>query len=170
MAGDETRPRPDARFRSGLIDLIELDLLWIAGNLYSESVNNRRHFLSFLAALAAAPAPPADAAQPRTHTAGVYPLPAPFDKRSATLIEVYCAPGEPTAAHRHPGFVLGYVIEGEFRFQIAGQPERTLRAGETFYEPPGAKHLVSASASPDKPARILAIIIAEPEKPLVERL
>jgi quercetin dioxygenase-like cupin family protein len=90
------------------------------------------------------------------------PLPAPYDKQTATLVELYLAPGEPSSApHRHPGFVLGYVIEGEFRFQIAGEPARTVRAGETFYEPPGAQHLVSASAIADRSARVLAIVIAE---------
>jgi quercetin dioxygenase-like cupin family protein len=95
-------------------------------------------------------------------------LPGPYRGQTATMVEVYCAPGEKTAAHRHPGFVLGYVLEGEFRFQIAGEAEKVLHAGETFYEPPGATHLVSASASADRPARILAIIIAEKGKPTLE--
>jgi quercetin dioxygenase-like cupin family protein len=53
------------------------------------------------------------------------------------------------------------VIEGEFRFQISGEPERILRQGDIFYEPPGVTHLVSESASATKPTRVLAIIIAD---------
>jgi quercetin dioxygenase-like cupin family protein len=64
--------------------------------------------------------------------------------------------------------VLGYVIEGELRFQIAGQPERTVRAGDSFWEPPGALHLIAESAQPGRPVRFLAIIIADAGKPLVE--
>ena len=96
------------------------------------------------------------------------PLPPPYDKQSATLVELYVPAGRKSKPHKHAGFVLGYVIEGEFRFQIAGEPERILRAGDIFYEPPGATHVLSESASPDKPARVLAIVIAESGKTLTE--
>jgi quercetin dioxygenase-like cupin family protein len=68
--------------------------------------------------------------------------------------------------HRHAGFVLGYVIEGEFLFGTDGGKPRVVKAGEAFYEPPGAVHSTSASASPDRPVKLLAIIVAEPGKPL----
>jgi len=80
---------------------------------------------------------------------------------SANIIEVNYGPGEESSSHKHAGFVVGYVLEGEIRFQLGGQPERTLRAGETFYEPPGSIHQVSGNASKTKPARILAMIFAE---------
>jgi quercetin dioxygenase-like cupin family protein len=100
----------------------------------------------------------------RTRAAGIIPLPPPFDKQIATLTELYVEPGKHGTPHKHPGFVLGYVIEGEYRFQISGEPERILRAGDTFYEPPGVTHLISESASASKPARVLAIVIADSEK------
>jgi len=125
-------------------------------------MENRRWFFSILAALGTLPSrlrgePQATPARP----AGVIPLPPPFDNQSANFIELNVAPGTHSMPHRHAGFVLGFVISGEFRFQVAGQPERIVRAGETFYEAPGATHVVSESASPDKPARVLAIIIAD---------
>lgn len=129
-------------------------------------MDNRRNFLFALGALAlnqrsfAAP----------LRTAGIIALPPPFNNQSATFVEIYCAPGQRSTAHKHPGFVLGYVLEGKFRFQMAGHPERILRAGDTFYEPPGEAHLVAESANADRPARVLAIVIAEPGKPLVESL
>ena len=102
---------------------------------------------------------------------GNHPASSPVRQANGKHGRGYLAPGAPSSApHRHPGFVLGYVIEGEFRFQIAGEPERTIRAGETFYEPPGAQHLVSASAIADRPARVLAIVIAESGHPITEPL
>lgn len=92
-------------------------------------------------------------------------LPAPFDGWEASFLEVTAGAGS-APPHRHAGFVLGYVIEGEFRFATHDQPERTIPAGNTFYEPPGSVHTVSASAKADKPAKILAIIIAEKGKEL----
>lgn len=120
---------------------------------------DRRFFLSLLPAFPLASqqsGPP-----PRARTVATIPLPAPYEGQTATLVELNLAAGEASSApHRHPGFVLGFVMEGEFRFQIAGSPERVLRAGESFYEPPGSQHLVSASASPTSAARVLAIVIA----------
>ena len=129
---------------------------------------NRRLFLGGLLALAGSPKMWGDATNP-SRVAGVFPLPPPFDHQSATIVEIYCAPGQHGAPHRHPGFVLGYVIEGALRFQIAGQPERIVHSGETFWEPPGVVHQVAESASPDRPARFVAIVIAESGKPIVEQ-
>jgi quercetin dioxygenase-like cupin family protein len=125
-------------------------------------MEHRRDFLTMLAALGAVSSEVrADETHPPVRAAGVVPLPPPFDKLSANFAELYIAPGKHGAPHKHPGFVLGYVIEGEFRFQISGEPERILRAGDTFYEPPGVTHLLSESASATKPARVLAIVIAD---------
>src|SRR5580658_9268296 len=45
--------------------------------------------------------------------------------------------------HRHPGhYTFGYVIQGTYEFAINGEPSRILKAGEVFYEPPGALHSV----------------------------
>ena len=84
---------------------------------------------------------------------------------SVTAVEVKYAPGQASTAHRHPGFVLGYILEGEIEFQLAGQTKTTYGVGQMFYEPPGARHLVSANASAVKPARMLAMVFAEKGKP-----
>lgn len=131
-------------------------------------MENRRHFLLALSALAATPRLFEGEAPDPVRTAGVIPLPPPFDNQTATVVEVYCAPGERSTAHRHPGFVLGYVLEGTFRFQMEGGPVRVLRPGDTFYEQPGGTHLVAESATPGRSARVLAIVIAETGKPIVE--
>jgi quercetin dioxygenase-like cupin family protein len=128
-------------------------------------MEHRRDFLSMLTVLGAASSEARADEQPRrTRAAGVVSLPPPFDKQNASFTELYIEPGKKGTPHKHPGFVLGYVIEGEFRFQITGEPERILRAGDIFYEPPGVTHLVSESASATKAVRVLAIVIADSEK------
>ena len=89
-----------------------------------------------------------------------------MDGYVATAVEVKYEPGAASKAHRHGGMVLGYILEGEVRFQIAGQPEVTYHTGQMFYEPPGAIHAVSANASSTKPARLLAIVFAEKGTPV----
>ena len=61
----------------------------------------------------------------------------------ATAVEVTLEPGGASAPHRHPGPVLGYVLEGEYEWAIDDQPAKILKAGETFYEPGGCLHRVS---------------------------
>ena len=79
-----------------------------------------------------------------------------------TVSYVDYAPGRVGAAHRHPGFVLAYVLEGAVIAKISGQgDEKTYTAGQMFYEQPGATHEVSKNASQTMPARLLAMIFAK---------
>jgi len=89
-----------------------------------------------------------------------------MDGWQVTVVEVVTPAGHGSHRHQHPGFVLGYVLEGDLRFQLDGQPERTIPAGQMFYEAPGGVHAVSASASPTKPVRFLAMILAPKGVPL----
>jgi quercetin dioxygenase-like cupin family protein len=88
-----------------------------------------------------------------------------MDDWEVTVSHVDYPPGRVGQAHRHPGFVLAYVLEGSVITQIIGQgvsnEERTYRTGEMFYEPPGATHQVSKNASATQPARLLAMIFAK---------
>ncbi|MEP6474495.1 MAG: cupin domain-containing protein [Gemmatimonadota bacterium] len=84
-----------------------------------------------------------------------------------TAIEVSYKPGEMDLAHRHPGFVFGYVIEGDLKFQVDGGKETTYRAGQMFYEAPGGVHRISGNASATRPCRLLAMIFADKQSPLV---
>jgi quercetin dioxygenase-like cupin family protein len=79
-------------------------------------------------------------------------------KTKATTVEVTLEPGQASAPHRHPGPVFGYVLEGEYQWAIDDQPARTLKAGETFYEPTGCLHRVSKNAGKTR-ARILAVVL-----------
>jgi quercetin dioxygenase-like cupin family protein len=85
-----------------------------------------------------------------------------------SAVEVHYGPGLSSPVHRHPGFVLGYVLEGAVRFALKGQAERIVNTGQMFYEPPGSIHQVSSNASKEKPARLLALIFAERGEPLTK--
>src|SRR5690606_26010052 len=43
-----------------------------------------------------------------------------------TISEVSFAPGEGSNRHRHPGFVCGYVLEGQYEFGVDGKPSTVL--------------------------------------------
>jgi quercetin dioxygenase-like cupin family protein len=74
-------------------------------------------------------------------------------------------PGNASPAHRHPGHhTFGYVIEGTYELGINGQPPRTLKAGDVFYEPPGALHSMSRNAG-NTQMKIVVFMVADQSKP-----
>jgi quercetin dioxygenase-like cupin family protein len=76
-----------------------------------------------------------------------------------TTVELTFGPGAAGQPHRHPGPVFGSVIEGEFELGLDDQPAKTLKAGETFYEPGGALHRVSRNPSDRARTRVLAVML-----------
>jgi quercetin dioxygenase-like cupin family protein len=76
-----------------------------------------------------------------------------------TAVEVAYEPGEAGEPHRHPGPIFGYVLEGEFELGLGDEPVKTLKAGETFYEPTGILHRVSRNPGTKGRTRVLAVIL-----------
>ena len=83
-----------------------------------------------------------------------------------TLVEVDYGPGGASMPHSHPCPVTGYVVSGAIRSQVKGAPEKTYRAGESFYEPANGVHQVSANASATEPAKLLAYFVCDRDVPL----
>src|SRR5581483_9629665 len=52
---------------------------------------------------------------------------------SCTAVEVSYGPGEASAAHRHPGITIAYVLEGEIRSKVGDGPEQTYSAGQMLW-------------------------------------
>ena len=85
---------------------------------------------------------------------------------AVTAVEVHYGPGAGSAAHRHPGITLAYVLEGEVVSKVGDGPEKTYSVGQMFIETPNELHAVSRNASKTKPARLLAMLLAEKGKEL----
>ena len=81
--------------------------------------------------------------------------------KRVTIVRVFYGPGGFTPAHRHAGAVTAYITKGEIRSQLAGGPAETFKVGQSFFEPPGATHLVSANASNTEPAELIAVFVAD---------
>jgi quercetin dioxygenase-like cupin family protein len=91
---------------------------------------------------------------------GSYALPNVPGKR-VTIVRVFYGPGGFTRAHRHAGSVTAYITKGEIRSQLGGGPVETFKVGQSFFEPPGATHLISANASDTEPAELIAVFVAD---------
>ncbi|GJD49990.1 hypothetical protein OPKNFCMD_2726 [Methylobacterium crusticola] len=83
--------------------------------------------------------------------------------KSLRAVLVEYPPGAASPPHRHAAsaFIYATVLEGAVRSQVDDGPARTYRAGEGWSEAPGAHHVVSANASPDRPARLLAVFVVD---------
>ena len=80
-------------------------------------------------------------------------------KTKVTVVEVTLKPGQAGKPHRHPGPVIGYVLEGEYELGIDDQPSKVFKAGETFYEPTGCLHRVSKNPAAKGNTRVLAVVL-----------
>jgi len=76
-----------------------------------------------------------------------------------TVVEVTLKPGQGGEPHRHPGPVIGYVLEGEYELGLDQQPSKVFKAGQTFYEPTGCLHRVSKNPAAKGNTRVLAVVL-----------
>ena len=86
-----------------------------------------------------------------------------------TATEITYPPGDSSGVHRHPGFVIGYVLEGQYRFAVNDQAPAVLSAGQMFFESfdaPGEVHSGSANASATQPVKFLAIVFTKKGDPV----
>lgn len=65
--------------------------------------------------------------------------------------------------HSHPGTESSYLVDGEIVLMVTGQPERTLKAGDSFQIAAGVPH--DGKTGP-KGAKIVVTYIVEKGKPL----
>ena len=72
-------------------------------------------------------------------------------------------PGGASPAHRHAGsaFIFAYVLEGAVRSSVNGSPVKIYRPGDSWSEPPGAHHTVSANFSATRHAKLLAVFVLD---------
>lgn len=128
-----------------------------------------------LPAIAASPQTPAQKREPppRVETVFSHPLPSlDGGHLIVKVVRVSYAPGESSSPHSHPCPVFGYVLQGAVRMQVQEPsashpgPVTIYRAGESFYESPGGRHLVSANASQTQPAIFTATFVCDHSTPL----
>ena len=87
---------------------------------------------------------------------------------SLIAVTVDYPPGVKSGPHTHAksAFIYGYVVSGAIRSQVDDEPAKVYRAGEAFYEMPGAHHKISENASDTEPARLLAVFVVDASEPL----
>ena len=102
------------------------------------------------------------------HVAQVLEYPS-RDGLAVQAFRVDYEPGGFSHVHRHPAGAYVYVMEGSVEFGVGGDEPVVLKAGDSFYEPPGALHTISRNASEETPASFIAFFVLDNgEIPTVE--
>jgi quercetin dioxygenase-like cupin family protein len=65
--------------------------------------------------------------------------------------------------HTHPGVESAYCLDGSAELSIKGQPDRTIKAGDSFQVPTETVHSAKVG---DKPVKIVVTYTVEKDKPL----
>ena len=137
--------------------------------------DDRRNFLitGAMTMAAAFLADPAAAQTPANASRAVATKDAPkvnLDGWQMTATEITIPAGAPPGRkHRHPGFVIGYVLEGQYSFAVNDQAPQVINAGQMFFESfdaPGEVHSGSANASATQPVKFLAIVFTKKGDPV----
>ena len=78
-------------------------------------------------------------------------------------------PATPVPRHTGiPGPVFGYMLEGEMLFELEGEPERVIRAGEAFWEPGGdVIHYQDGNTAMTSRSRFTVTMLCVPRKPML---
>lgn len=90
--------------------------------------------------------------------------------REGRVLVVEYPPGVSSAAHRHPGAVFVYVMEGAVECGLdEGGPVVRYEKGQAWYERPGQLHRVARNASRNDPAKLVVFFLTEAGKPVLEK-
>src|SRR6185295_19522275 len=72
--------------------------------------------------------------------------------------------------HFHPCPVVGYIVSGKVLFQVEGEEEKILNAGEAFYEPKNKTILHFDNASAEESLVFIAFYLKEAGEELIKML
>jgi quercetin dioxygenase-like cupin family protein len=98
---------------------------------------------ALLAGLALLAMAPGAAAQPSAvHRTPLQDQDFPPPSLHTVTVRVVVDRGGEVTPHTHPGVEMGYVLAGHAMLKIAGSPDRTLAAGDSFSVPPRIVHSV----------------------------
>lgn len=88
-----------------------------------------------------------------------------IEGKEANVVMIEVPPGWQTPAHRHPGDLFIYVLEGSVEIALEGGGTLTASAGEVIHEPPDHP-MVGRNLSATEPARIVVFQVGDEGAPL----
>ena len=87
----------------------------------------------------------------------------PDGKYAALLVAVELDAGVTVPRHTHPGVESAYCLDGSAQLSVKGQPDRIVKAGDSFQVPTETPHSAKVG---DKPVKLVITYTVEKDKPL----
>jgi quercetin dioxygenase-like cupin family protein len=83
--------------------------------------------------------------------------------KSLIALEVDYPPGGASIPHTHAksSFIYAYVVEGSIESKVNSEKPKIYRAGQSWFEEPGAVHSIGRNVSKTKPAKLLAVFVVD---------
>ena len=123
----------------------------------------RRHSVFAAAVLTASVLGSGAFAQDVTRTPlQTYPLPTVATDAVTVLAEIKA--GGTTGRHTHPGVEMSFVADGQITLKVDGQPDKAVKAGESFMI--DAMKVHEAVATADKNAKIVVTYVVTRGQPV----
>lgn len=97
-------------------------------------------------------------------------LTASFESRQVVQVEVgdfHFKPGQVAPVHTHAAPAVGYVAKGEIIYQVEGEKQQILSAGDVFYEPVGPRILRFDNASATEEAIFIDFNLEQVDEPFI---
>lgn len=104
-------------------------------------------------------------AQQGVQKATLQEQPFPGPTYHTVTVRAVFAPGAEVPPHTHPGIEMAYIVNGQALVKMAGRPDRTLHAGDSFSPSEGVVHSVHNTGS--APLTILSTYVVDRNKPIV---
>ncbi|GAE84415.1 cupin domain-containing protein [Bacteroides reticulotermitis] len=92
------------------------------------------------------------------------------DVSKVEIKKIVIPPNGKADYHLHPCSVVGHIVSGTVLFQIEGEKEQFLCAGEAFYEPKNQPILHFDNASSSEPLVFIAYYLLEGNEELITLL
>ncbi|MGE3065990.1 MAG: cupin domain-containing protein [Hyphomicrobiaceae bacterium] len=123
----------------------------------------RKFLVALLAVAALAAAGAAQAQQAPIKRTPLQKFDVPGTNYEAVIGIAEVIPNVNIGRHTHPGVESGYVLSGDVTLLVEGQPDKPLKAGDSYTIPPNAIHDARTGAAG---AKLIATYVVEKGKPL----
>ena len=91
------------------------------------------------------------------------------DKQEIQVFTAAFMPGQSTVYHTHRFPVTIYMIEGTFTLEMDGRTPVTVKAGESFVEPPNVK-MTGYNRSTTESIKVVIFYVGDPGSPFLDML
>lgn len=89
------------------------------------------------------------------------------EKQDVLVLTAAFKPGDKTVFHTHRFPVTVYVLEGTFTLELEGRPPLTVKAGESYVEPPNVK-MTGYNRSTTESLRVVIFYVGDPGTPFLD--